>query len=281
MRVVVLGASGMLGHTLVQVLEEAAIGDVTAVVSGDPAQYTAVVGPVNVLTAEPLKAVSDAEPDVVVNCIEASPTASRETAITLNSLFPHRLAQTCAAQGSRLIQISTDRVFSGQRGGYTEIDTPDPAGLYGRTKLLGEVGRDEGNCLTIRAAPVGHEIGTPHGLLDRFLAQTGKTVPGYTQAVTTPLTTAALAKTLVRILRVRPTLAGLMHLAATPISHYDLLTLIQDAFDVNIEVVPDPTVVIDRSLDATRFWTRTQNFLDPIMVPQMIRSLAEEPYAHR
>lgn len=116
-------------------------------------------------------AVEAARPDVVVNCIgivKQSSAADAIAAIKINSLFPHRLAQLARDLGARLIHLSTDCVFSGRKGNYSESDQPDPEDLYGRTKLLGELRED--HCLTIRTSMIGRELNGSHGLLEWFLA---------------------------------------------------------------------------------------------------------------
>ncbi|MDQ4023895.1 MAG: SDR family oxidoreductase [Actinomycetota bacterium] len=190
-RVLVLGGSGMLGHKLWQVLDERLEAHVT--VRGDDATAAAggLLDPARTLTgvsAERLetveRAVAAVRPDAVVNCIGIvkqlraahDPIAS----ISVNSLFPHRLAELCGAAGARLIQISTDCVFSGRSGGYTEADIPDPVDLYGRSKLLGEVA--DGDCLTIRTSIIGRELSGASGLLEWFLAQEGS-VRGFRRAI--------------------------------------------------------------------------------------------------
>ena len=118
-------------------------------------------------------------------------SADAISAIRVNALFPHELASRCRACGARLIQISTDCVFSGTRGMYSEDDPPDPCDLYGRSKLLGEV--YDTDTLTLRTSIVGRELQRAHGLFEWFLGQRGGRVRGYPRAVFSGLTTAALA----------------------------------------------------------------------------------------
>src|SRR5258708_36209396 len=93
-----------------------------------------------------IRALHWARPQVVINCIgivkQLQAAKDPLTSIATNSLFPHRLAELCGVGGIRLIHVSTDCVFSGRRGHYTEQDTPDAKHLYGRTKLLGELSRE-------------------------------------------------------------------------------------------------------------------------------------------
>jgi dTDP-4-dehydrorhamnose reductase len=154
-----------------------------------------------------------------------------------------------------MIQISTDCVFSGRRGGYREDDEPDPIDLYGRTKLLGETGYD--HTLTIRTSIIGRELAGAHGLLEWFLAQTGE-VRGYTRAIFSGVTTQTLAETLEQLIVDQPELAGTWHVAGEKISKYDLLRRLADVYERDVDIKPDDSVVIDRSLDDTRFRTATK-----------------------
>ena len=176
------------------------------------------------------------------------------TAIGLNILLPHRLAELCAATGMYLIHISTDGVFSGGKGNYTERDVPDPVGLYGQTKLLGEIHRR--NCLTVRTSFIGrdHRRDT---LLEWFLGNRGGQVFGYTNVIFSGLTTLALAQAVGDLITNSPGLSGLYHLSSEPISKYDLLIRLRQAMDLDIEIEPNGDLCRDLSLDSTRLRART------------------------
>ncbi len=173
----------------------------------------------------------------------------------MNSLFPHRLAQACGAAQARLIHISTDCVFSGQRGNYSEDNITDAEDLYGRTKALGEV--DYGNNLTIRTSMIGRELQGSHGLIEWFLGQQGKTVRGFKRAIFSGFTTNALAKIIGEVISDQPELRGTWHVAAEPINKFDLLSQVQETYGLDIEIEPDETFVCDRSLNAERFRNET------------------------
>jgi dTDP-4-dehydrorhamnose reductase len=262
-RVLVLGASGMLGHTLIDVLSGRPGLDVHGTVR-DPeppaalrtgTTATAIHPGVDVARSGALDALLDVvRPDVIVNAVgivkQAAVIDDPIDTIELNALLPHRLARLAAARGARLIHISTDCVFSGRRGGYTEEDTPDPVDRYGLTKLLGEV--VHGDALTIRTSIVGHELATRHGLVDWFLAEAG-TVPGYRRAVFSGLPTVELARVIADEVLPRPALRGLLHVAAAPIAKLDFLALVAERYAAPATLEPRDEPVIDRSLDAGRF----------------------------
>jgi len=285
-RVLILGGSGMLGHKLWQVLSARLDVHATVRASDLGAPRLGLLDPQRTVTgvmAEAFDTVAEAvaavRPDVVVNCIgivkqvrEAhDPLAS----IAMNSLFPHRVAQLCGARGARLIHVSTDCVFSGRAGNYDEGDNPDPVDLYGRSKLLGEVAY--GASLTIRTSIIGRELAGASGLLEWFLSQEGS-ARGFQRAIFSGLTTQALARILASVIADHPVLTGIRHIASEPISKFDLLALLRDAYGLDVEIVPDDELAIDRSLDGTAFEQDTGCRADPW--PDMVAELAADdtPY---
>ena len=284
MRVLILGGSGMLGHKLWQVA--AGHFDTYATVRQLPAAYVRYGGfdPAHVqsqVSAQDFDSVTRAlatvRPDVTINCIgivkQAAAARDPLTSIALNALFPHRLAQLCRAAGSRLIHISTDCVFSGRRGNYSEDDPSDADDLYGRTKFLGEVSAD--NCLTLRTSIIGRELESASGLVEWFLGQEGKGVRGYKRAIFSGFTTLALAEIIVQIIAEQPELQGLWQVAAAPINKYDLLSLVKDVYGATIQIDPDEAVAIDRSLNGERFRQRTG--IAPPSWAAMIARMYEDP----
>lgn len=191
----------------------------------------------------------------VVNCaglIKQRPEASEPlAALQANAVVPRRLAQWCDAHGARLIHISTDCVFSGRRGSYNEADAPDPVDLYGMSKLLGEITTDPH--LTLRTSIIGPQLSGCEGLFAWFVAQRGRTVQGYANAVFSGLTTLAFARILDRIVSDPPVLRGLYHVASAPISKYALLREIERRLELGIAIVRDESMACDRSLDGRRF----------------------------
>lgn len=212
-----------------------------------------------------------AGPDVVVNCIgivKQLEDASRPApAIAINSLFPHRLAEACAEEDCRLIHISTDCVFSGDLplgSAYTEDDLADARDLYGLTKLLGEVGSP---ALTLRTSIIGWELQRAAGLLAWF-AQARGHLRGYTNAIFSGLTTRAFSDVLVEIASSFPDLKGLYHVAAEPISKFDLLRMIDERLALGRDIEPVDEPVVNRALDSTRF--RTETGIEPPSWDEML-----------
>jgi dTDP-4-dehydrorhamnose reductase len=288
MRVLILGATGMLGHMLWQVLRHRF--DTWATIRGTPvssARDVALFDPHRILGGVDARsfptvigAFATVRPEVVINCIgiikQVREAQEPIPSLQVNALFPHFLADLCAAAGARLVHISTDCVFSGRKGMYTETDTPDAEDLYGRSKLLGEV--DGSGCLTFRTSIIGRELGTTYGLVEWFLSHRGGQVQGYTRAIYSGFPTLIFAQIVAKVLQEYPTLSGLYHVSSEPISKYALLCLLREAYGVPVEIEPFPDVCIDRSLDSSRFRAAT-NFMPPPW-PAMVHIMAHEaiPY---
>lgn len=223
------------------------------------------------------KAVSAARPDVVINCVgivkQLKAASDPIPSIVVNSLFPHRLAALARSTGARLIHVSTDCVFAGSRGHYAEQDPPDAYDLYGRSKLLGEVSGS--GCLTVRTSIIGRELAATTGLVEWLLAQRGRQVKGFTHAAFSGLTTAALARLLSEVIEHHAALEGVYHVAAAPITKYDLLHRLNDAYGAGVEIEPSDSLRIDRSLDGAAF-TRATGLRAPGW-PEMVAELANDP----
>ncbi len=219
-----------------------------------------------------VKVFSQARPDVVINCIglikQLADTDDPLQAIPINSLLPHRLARLCGLAGARLVHISTDCVFSGARGRYLEADFPDAADLYGRSKLLGEV--DYPHAITLRTSMIGHELSSNRSLIGWFLNQQSS-VKGFTRAIFSGLPTVELSRLIRDVVIPRPDLHGIYHVAADPIAKRDLLHLVAEVYGKSIKIVPDDTLVIDRSLDSTRFCSAT-GYIVP-QWPELVRRM--------
>lgn len=269
MRVLILGGDGMLGHKAFQVLNSHLDAFATfrhpdgarppLPVFANVRAEQLIYG-VNALDFDSVvRSLAHAQPDVVINCIgvikQLEDAKKPLTAIALNSLFPHRLAQVCSAAGIRLLHVSTDCVFSGRKGGYTEDDIPDAEDLYGRTKLLGEVSTP--GCLTLRTSIIGRDFLKQSALLEWFLSNRDGRVRGYVNAIYSGFTTQALARIMKALIVDYPHLSGLYHVSSRPINKYDLLTKVRDAMQLAIDIEPYADFWCDRSLDSSRFRTET------------------------
>lgn len=264
-RILVVGASGMLGHEAIRVLapgfevwgacrhpEE--LPDL-----GVPAER--LLGGLDASDGASAHALLEvAQPDLVINAVgivkQLADAKAAIPSITVNSLWPHLLAEACAAHGARMVHVSTDCVFSGNRGMYTEDDVPDAFDLYGRSKLLGEV-TDRGNVVTVRTSIIGWQLGAPTALVGWFAAHRNEQLQGYTRGVFSGLTTRSLTDVIRDVVLPDASLSGLWHVSAEPIDKYTLLTTLAAHLGWDVNITPVDRPVIDRSLDSSRFRERT------------------------
>ena len=267
MRILVLGASGMLGSAMVYVLSRSIDLKVFATIRAKFSDHHQLnVSSLNLITdvdvtsdASLERAFLTARPAVLINCVgvikQLAAAQDPYTCIAINALLPHRLNQMCKAYGTKLVHISTDCVFSGHQGNYSEDDVSDCVDLYGRTKLLGEV--SDANAVTLRTSIIGHEFndGT-NGVLGWFLSQSGH-CDGYERAVFSGLPTVKLAHLIKDYVLPNMDLNGLYHVGAAPITKFDLLTLLSGTYHKKISIVPKSEPVLDRSLDVTKFFRAT------------------------
>ena len=284
MKILILGAGGMLGHQLCRTLS--ARFDIWAALRGgasDIERYgfipqERIIGNMDVQDITSLqRALNTVKPDAVINAIgivkQRDEARQAVPSIYVNALFPHQLADLCAENGARVLQISTDCVFSGARGNYTEIDNPDPVDLYGRTKLLGELNRP--GALTLRTSIIGWQLNSSSSLLGWFASQRGGHIKGYRRAIYSGFSTSVLSTLIGDIIETRKDLTGLYHVASAPISKYDLLIRLQEALGwKDITINSDENFFCDRSLIGARF-TTTTGWISPSW-DEMIAGLAAE-----
>jgi dTDP-4-dehydrorhamnose reductase len=265
--VLILGATGMLGHTLFKGLSQ----DSKLQVFGTARQKTAkslfpkelakkILTDVDLQNDQSLlKLFNKVKPNVVINCVGLIKQigASKDVlqAIPINTLLPHRLAYLTKQIKARLILMSTDCVFSGKKGTYKETDKPDCTDLYGQSKMLGEV-IDQPHVLTIRTSIIGHELQGGHSLVNWFLKQKGSAA-GYSKAIYSGLPTVTLANIIHDLILPNPKLSGLYQIASEPISKYDLLSLIAKTYGKKITLTKTSLPRIDRSLSYAKFKKKT------------------------
>ncbi|MGR5519476.1 dTDP-4-dehydrorhamnose reductase family protein [Vibrio sp. PNB22_4_2] len=262
MKVLILGATGMLGYSLFSNLSENNHLDVFGTVRSIEGKeqyfeslHQQLIDNVDVYDIEQIEsAISQVNPDVVINCIglikQHDVSKQHVSAIKINALLPHELATLCDKHNAKLIHFSTDCVFDGKKGLYTEEDLPTATDLYGKSKCLGEVGY--GKHLTLRTSIIGHELASSVSLVDWFLSQTSE-VNGFSRAVFSGLPTCYIAKLLSEKVLPETELKGLYHLSVEPIDKHTLISLIADVYGKEITIHNTEDFVINRSLDSSRF----------------------------
>lgn len=266
MRVLILGGDGLLGHALAQQLRSA--HDITIALHRTRETYLGVPLPqvahieygVDVRDTVALtRVIAKAAPQAVINgvgLVKRDGAGEPAAEIELNALFPHRLAGACAHAGARMLHFSTDCVFSGRKGRYSEADQPDEPGLHGRCKALGEV--IASHCIVVRTSVIGLELSCKRSLIEWYLAQRGS-IRGYSKAIYSGFTTFEMARIVDLLLTRHPALHGVWHVASAPISKFDLLRgLHQRLGRTDVQIDPWNEFVCDRSLDGSRFARLTQ-----------------------
>ncbi|RED75548.1 dTDP-4-dehydrorhamnose reductase family protein [Cohnella phaseoli] len=262
MKILLLGGYGMAGHMTASYLRTRPGCELTVTVRPETiANRTlkALEGlQVRELDVRSFEAVQELVhkivPDVIVNAVGILNHHAEDRpldAYKVNGLLPHWLRHLGDRCGARLIHISSDCVFSGERGGYVETDEPDGTTVYAKTKALGEM--RSGKHVTVRTSIIGpDDKPSGIGLMKWFLACEGE-VRGYRNVLWNGVTTLELAKAIEWLIR-RPEIGGLVHLTAPEtVSKHELLLMMQEKFDKrNVTVVPVDEPVIDRTLTATR-----------------------------
>jgi dTDP-4-dehydrorhamnose reductase len=286
MRVLILGGTGMLGHKMHEVLslEHDVVSTTRRPLSNlpvDPSAFlhkgTVIEGVQVTRISALIRLIADVEPDALINCVGVikQRDAAREAipSISINALLPHQLAEACGTRGTRLFHFSTDCVFSGAVGDYTEESVSDATDLYGRSKFLGEVSDD--HSLTIRTSIIGRELDHFDSLVEWFLRQRG-VIKGFTRAIYTGITTNQMAHIVSRLLVEQPRMTGLYQIASDKVTKYDLLMMMREAFGVRdrIQIDPSDEPVCDRSLRGDRFLAATG--ITVPSWPDMLQELASD-----
>lgn len=284
MRVLVLGVTGMLGSAVYRVFSQNDEYEVWGTLRGSTGKrhFSAesqvnLISGIDVLDHDVLVAIlNKVKPDVVINCIglikQLADANDPLSALPINAMLPHRLAHLCELLGARLIQVSTDCVFSGRAGMYTEEAFSDATDLYGKSKYIGELHNHE-NAITLRTSIIGHELESQYALIDWFLAQEGM-IKGYSKAIFSGLPTVELARVIRDYVLPQSNLMGLYHVSAEPIDKMSLLKLVAGTYGKDIQIIPNEDVQIDRSLDSVRF--RQATGYVPLTWPEMIQNMYEQ-----
>jgi len=264
MKVMVLGASGMLGHVITTFFEERGYELVAVSRHGSfgrlPVEADLEDWPTLRFQIEKHR------PEWIVNAsglLNDEVDKNAVSGILVNSFLPRMLANVGPEMGFRLVTVGSDCVFQGDKGSYSVLDVPDARSAYGKSKHLGEV--DNERDLTIRTSIVGPEINPEgRGLLKWFMSQ-GPEVEGWNSALWTGVTTLELAKVIESVVSGNSPETGLWHcVPAASITKFDLLRLMNDVFrNSTVKVNEVPGLPHDRSLinDRPTSW-QVPDYLD-------------------
>lgn len=266
MKILVFGATGMLGNTLVKYLISKQTLQVEFTIRDESKQKICNEifkkdAKYLVDANEPssiLEAINDYKPNICINCLgiikQKVESNNYIKSIQINSLIPHLIADYCKRNKAHLIHISTDCVFSGKKGNYLDMDSPDPFDLYGRSKLLGEVSTS--NATTIRTSIIGPEINTQNGLFEWFRNQEGL-IYGYKNAWFSGFPTIELSRIIYEFMIKKRIKNDIYNLSAYPINKYDLLKLINKIYRLKKKIIEDESFKIDRTLNCDKFIKET------------------------
>ena len=265
MKILILGGNGMLGHQLCMTLSRHNVSATVRRGTDKTLKLSQIFGTHFIQTNDITdsdqleRLMDDVNPDVVINGCGVVKQHGNRLSDTeyhmLNSIFPWRLATRCIERSIRLVHISSDCVFDGLIGNYSETITKNSKDIYGMSKSLGEVTGI--GILTLRTSIIGFEISSStHGLLEWFVDERTEMVEGYTRAFFSGLTTESLAEEIDFILT-STRLSGLYNVGGERISKFDLLNLIGKSLGTNKQIVPSCHIEIDRSLDSKRYWHQT------------------------
>ena len=269
MKILVFGSTGMLGHTLIKYLQTQSSIEVEFTarnksrqelckkIFGKQAKY--IVNAYQAYSA--LKAINDFKPAYCINCLglikQRNDSKNFLNYIKVNSLLPHLLSKYSAENNARLIHISTDGVYSGLKGNYSENDNPDPLDFYCRSKLLGEVCNE--NSMTLRTSIIGPEINSSKGLLEWFKSK-NEIVYGYSNVWFTGFPTIELARIIFNYIIKKDIKNDIYNVSSNPINKLNLLMLINNIYGLNKKILEDKSIKVNRTLDCSKFIAET-NFI--------------------
>ena len=262
MRILILGASGLIGHRLMLTLREH-FPDVFSTIHGDRNELSHLkIFDSNTFYNTDIRdfarlesIMTSTNPDIIINCVGITKRRQEITdlysAILVNSAFPHKLSEWAKLHEKKVIHFSTDCVFDGNEGGYTEESNTNAKDIYGKTKALGEIKYE--HTLTIRSSFIGRELKFHSELLEWFISQKSKNVKGFTNALYSGVSTFFLSKTVALIIEQHADLNGLYQLATdSPISKFELLSLVKNVFQLDTTIIPDDTFVSKPTLNGSK-----------------------------
>jgi len=270
--VILYGSNGMLGHVLCSRLVTSGFHVIPVFRNNTYIKYFSQLGisKSDMIFGEHVyhenieQQIEQFRPRYIINCagaIKQKMTPSTKTSDSwINAAFPHLIAKAADSIGCKVIQISTDCVFSGNEQYYTEEDQVSPIDDYALSKFSGEL---SGNHLTLRTSMIGYQLNGIEGLLEWFLSNVGETINGYTNAFFSGLTTSALSDIIVSLIKQDVPITGLYHVAANRIDKYSLLCNLRERLNVDIKIAPSSSFLCDRSLSPAKFQRDTN-----IRIPQ-------------
>ena len=263
MKVLILGADGMIGHKMAQLLNKE-LGLEIILNSRSNSKILSQLYPkckiyeYDFLKDDINNLLDIIEPDLIINAVGITIRRGVEDikkASVINSFFPHKIDNWVSKFDKKLIHFSTDCVFSGNKGDYLDNDIPDAEDNYGKSKASGEV--NSKNTLTIRSSMVGREIFNKTELFEWVVSNKNKKINGFENAVYSGVTTLWMSKTVIKILKEFPDLTGIYNISSESISKFDLICKINNRFGLNIDIESDKSFFSNKSLNSNKFFLKT------------------------
>jgi len=269
MRILILGGNGMIGHKMYQKISSE-YNDTWVTLRRDLNDYkfkslfndSKVIDNLDLTNLVRLKCkLDELKPNIIINACGITIRRGIDNLISntiiLNSVLPHFLNEWVIENNQRLIHFSTDCVFSGFKGNYSENDTPDNNDLYGRTKALGEI-KSSLRSITLRGSMIGRELENKTELLEWFLNQNDKSIKGFSNIIYSGITTIKMADIVLLIIKNYPSLNGIFNVSAKSISKFDLLNLCKLHFNMNTTIENDKKYISNKNLISTKLYNIIQ-----------------------
>ena len=258
MKILVTGIDGMIGHKIVQSLskEFQVFGSTRKKIKSINigAEKCEIINH-DFITDNKLGLIDEIDPDIIINCvgitIRRGLNNSIENTKKLNSDLPHKLNHWVETNNKKLIHLSSDCVFSGKKGNYSDDSIPDANDLYGISKSNGEVTGN--NALTIRCSIVGREIYNHTELFEWLYSMKNQKIEGYKNVIYSGVTSTWMGKTINHIIKNNIDLTGIYNISAVPISKYDLLVKLADIFDLNVDISINSNIKSNKVLISKKF----------------------------
>ena len=258
MRILLLGISGMIGHKLAQILDSDF--DLVGLSRKKVTSKQLGLKNTNIVYHDLLKEdiqfiLNEINPDIIINCVAITTRRGVEGNVQitkkLNTELPHKLDSWAVSNSKKLIHFSTDCVFSGNRGNYLENDFTDADDIYGKTKADGEVNSE--STLTLRCSIIGRELYNFTELFEWLVENKNKKISGYSRVIYSGITTVRMGKIIKKIIKEYSDLSGIYNISSIPISKFELLTKLSNAFNLNVDINENKNIKSNKVLISRKF----------------------------
>ena len=258
MKILILGADGMIGHIMAQSLSHFDLYLNSRSNSNYLKEYfqNSSLSNFDFLNQNIEDLLEKTSPNYIINAvgitIRRGASDNYQTNF-LNSQLPKKIDFWCKENKKKQIHFSTDCVFSGDKGNYNDLDLPDAKDDYGKSKGEGEI--NSNSTLTIRASMIGREIYNKTELLEWVISNKNKKIKGFDNVIYSGVTTLWMSTIVNEIIKNYPDLYGIYNISSPPISKYDLIAKINIYFKLNIEIEREPSYYSNKSLNSDKFFS--------------------------